>query len=127
MPAELPFGPLPEPDYSLPKVAGTTLKEVNEATRLFHDAARREWRSLTGALPDFKEAVFVWQPATGPKASTNACNAWAANLWKQFAAKAEEVSTLLGSLRGNACTVILRHVVKSCHTANRIEKDDDLK
>eukprot|EP00973_Karenia_brevis_P041421 5731651-Karenia_brevis.AAC.1 len=63
VPGWLPCGPLPKPD--VPAALQQNLQNtdgIGDATRVWYEAARREWSSLTGDVRVHHAPKFRWSP-----------------------------------------------------------------
>ena len=96
VPGLLPAGPLPRPvEHRLLYPAAVDKEATDAAARRWMIAARNEWASLTGALPDYAEPKFKGRPAVGPKAEAyagaSACSHW----WRLSGRRLDECAVLL--------------------------------
>merc|ERR1711881_454340 len=118
VPPDLPHGTLPEPTQFDDIVEGNQVSkqvdfDIDVEAESWHKAARLEWRSLIGELPDFKAATFKWAPAVGPKADSSASPIFAAATWRALAQRMEECATVVERHVPDAVKMISRHIDKA--------------
>ncbi len=125
--AALPPGPLPEPDLRYQQATSMDAQELDACAEQWHEAARREWRSLVGDLPGFESPRFRWAAAPGPKASSVPDATRIAFQWRQLAMRVEDSVAML--LNPNCSLAhkkkgLTRHAYKARQLAAAMYKDN---
>ncbi len=127
MPAELPFGPLPQPSSRHQILLGsdTGVDQLNQCAVEWQDAAHAEWKSLIGELRDHKDPYFRWRPAPGPKASDASDDSKGACQWRLLAHRILDANTIATTPRcslQHATQTVLRNLWKAWQLADSMQK-----
>ena len=126
VPGQLPDGPLPGPTAPMPCNIHT-IQELDDSMRLWQDAARTEWRSLIGALPDFRAPSFKLAPAPGPRAEDVPDSSRLAQQWRTLAMRSQELASIACSTFAQPRQVVevtRRHLLKMQQLVAAMAKRD---